>query len=68
MEIVLKNLKKKDLPVFESLAKSLGFEITKKEEKPYNAEFVKEILAAEQSIKDGKGVRMTMEELRELCK
>ena len=68
MEITLKNVKKKDLPVFESLAKSLGFEITKKEDKPYNPEFVKEILEAEQSIKDGKGVRMTMEELRELCK
>ena len=50
-----------------SLAKSLGFEIVK-EEKPYNPEFVKEILEAEQSIRDGKGVRMTMEELKELCK
>lgn len=68
MEILLKNVKKKDLPVFKSLAKSLGFEIAEKEEKPYNPEFVKEILEAEQSIKDGKGIRMTMEELKELCK
>lgn len=68
MDIVLKNVKKKDLPIFKSLAKSLGFEIAEKVEKPYNPEFVKEILEAEQSIKDGKGVRMTMEELRELCK
>ena len=63
MEITLKNVKKKDLPVFESLAKSLGFEITKKEEKPYNPEFVKEILEAEQSIKDGKGVSIKTEDL-----
>ena len=68
MDIILKNVKKKDFPVFKSLAKSLGFEIVEKTEKPYNPEFVKEILEAEQSIKDGKGVRMTMEELRELCK
>ena len=68
MDIVLKNVKKKDLPIFKSLAKSLGFEIAEKVEKPYNPEFVKEILEAEQSIKDGKGVRMTMEELRELYK
>jgi len=68
MEITLKNVKKKDLPVFESLAKSLGFKIAKKEDKPYNPEFVKEILEAEQSIRDGKGFRMTMEELKELCK
>ncbi len=67
MEIVLKNVKKKDLPVLKSLAKSLGFEIEKKE-KPYNPEFVKEILEAERSIKEGRGVRMTMEELKELCK
>ena len=67
MELVLKNVKKKDFPLIKSLAKSLGFEIVK-EEKPYNPEFVKEILEAEQSIKDGKGIRMTMEELKELCK
>ncbi|WP_396177308.1 DUF2683 family protein [Flavobacterium sp.] len=68
MEITLKNVKKKDLPVFKSLAKSLGFEIAEKVEKPYNPEFVKEILDAERSIKEGRGVRMTMEELKELCK
>ena len=67
MELVLKNVKKKDFPLIKSLAKSLGFEIVK-EEKPYNPEFVKEILEAEQSIKDGKGIRMTMEELKELGK
>ncbi len=62
MDIVLKNVKKKDFPVLKTLAKSLGFEI-EKEEKPYNPEFVKEILDAEQSIKDGKGVRIKLEDL-----
>jgi hypothetical protein len=68
MEIVLKNVKKKDYPVLKSLSKALGFEIVQNKEKPYNPEFVKEILDAEQSIRDGKGVRMTIDELRELCK
>ncbi|GEL10272.1 hypothetical protein SAMN05192550_0699 [Flavobacterium glycines] len=68
MDIVLKNVKKKDFPVLKSLAKSLGFEITIEDEKPYNEEFVKEILEAEKSIKEGRGIRMTMEELKELCK
>lgn len=68
MELILKNVKKKDFPLLKKLAKSLGFEIVEKIEKPYNPEFVKEILEAEQSIKDGKGVKMTMEELRDLCK
>ena len=63
MELILKNVKKKDFPVLKSLAKSLGFEIIQKEEKPYNSEFVKEILDAEQSIKDGKGVRIKLEDL-----
>lgn len=63
MDIVLKNVKKKDFPVLKSLAKSLGFEITIEEEKPYNPEFVKEILEAEQSIKEGKGVKIKLEDL-----
>lgn len=63
MELILKNVKKKDFPVLKSLAKSLGFEIVQEVEKPYNPEFVKEILEAEQSIKEGKGVRIKIEDL-----
>ena len=63
MDITLKNVKKKDFPVVQSLAKSLGFEIVEENEKPYNQEFVKEILDAEQSIKDGKGVKIKLEDL-----
>jgi len=62
MDILLKNVKKKDFPVLKTLAKSLGFEIIE-EEKPYNPEFVKEILEAEQSIKEGKGVKIKLEDL-----
>jgi len=68
MELVLKNVKKRDLAVFKSLSKALGFEIEKKEDKPYNPEFVKEILEAEKSIKEGRGVRMTIEEIDKLWK
>jgi 3-polyprenyl-4-hydroxybenzoate decarboxylase len=68
MELILKNVKKKDFPVLKSLAKSLGFEIVQEVEKPYNPEFVKEILEAREELKQGKGIRMTMEELKELCK
>ena len=57
MDIILKNVKKKDFPVLKSLAKSLGFEIAIEEEKPYNPEFVKEILEDEQRIKDGKRIK-----------
>jgi hypothetical protein len=67
MDIILKNVKKKDLPVLKSLAKSLGFEI-EKEDKPYNPEFVKEILEAREELKQGKGIKMTLEEIDKLWK
>ncbi len=67
MDIVLKNVKKKDFPVLKSLAKSLGFEI-EKDEKPYNPEFVKEILAARQEMRQGKGITMSLEDIEKLWK
>ena len=67
MELILKNVKKKDLPLLKSLAKTLGFKI-EKENKPYNPEFVKEILEAAKEVREGKGITMTMEELKDLCK
>lgn len=68
MDIVLKNVKKKDFPVLKSLAKALGFEIVEEIDKPYNPEFVKEILEAAKEVREGKGTRITMEELKKLCK
>ncbi len=67
MDIVLKNVKKKDFPVLKSLAKSLGFEIIE-EEKPYNPEFVKEILEAAKEVREGNYVKISMEELDNLWK
>jgi hypothetical protein len=67
MDIVLKNVKKKDFPVLKSLAKSLGFEIVQ-EEKPYNPEFVKEILESAKEVREGKYVKISMEELDNLWK
>lgn len=67
MDVILKNVKKKDFPVIKSLAKSLGFEILE-EEKPYNPEFVKEILDAAKEVREGKYVKISMEELDNLWK
>jgi hypothetical protein len=68
MDIILRNVKKKDFPVLKSLAKSLGFEIIEEQEKPYDPEFVKEILEAREELKQGKGVKMTLEEIDNLWK
>lgn len=63
MDIVLKNVKKKDLAVIKSLAKALGFEITKPEQEPYNPEFVKQILEASEEVKNGGGKRIEIKDL-----
>ena len=68
MDIILKNVKKKDFPVLKSLAKSLGFEIVEENEKPYNPEFVKEILEAREELRQGKGIKMTLEDIDKLWK
>lgn len=66
MDLILKNVNKKDFPVIKSLAKSLGFEIIEEVEKPYNPEFVKEILQGEKDIVEGRGIKMTVEDLNDL--
>ncbi|MGG7035608.1 MAG: DUF2683 family protein [Flavobacterium sp.] len=68
MDLVLRNVKKKDFPVLKSLAKALGFEIVEKTETTYNPEFVKEILEAEKDIAEGRGIKITKEELDDLWK
>ncbi len=54
------------------VAKALGISVksstkrTKgkaKEEKPYNPEFVAEILQSEKDIADGKGIRITLDDI-----
>ncbi|KAF2336292.1 DUF2683 family protein [Flavobacterium daemonense] len=67
MNLTLKNVKKKDLPVLKALAKRLGFEI-EEQEKPYNSEFVKEILQGQKDIEEGRGIKMTKEDLDNLWK
>ncbi|WP_276379055.1 DUF2683 family protein [Flavobacterium sp. H4147] len=67
MNLTLKNVKKKDLPVLKALAKRLGFEI-EKIEKPYNPEFVKEILQGQKDIEEGRGIKMTIEDIDKLWK
>jgi len=65
MNLTLKNVKKKDLPVLKALAKRLGFEI-EVVKKPYNPEFVQEILQGQKDIKEGRGIKMTIEEIHKL--
>jgi hypothetical protein len=39
-----------------------------KKKKPYNPEFVKEILESAKEVREGKGIKMTIEEIDALCK
>ena len=67
MNLMLKNVKKKDLPLLKALAKRLGFEI-EVQEKPYNPEFVKEILQGQKDIEEGRGIKMNIEDIDKLWK
>lgn len=63
MELILKNVQKKHLPLINELAKMLKVEIETKKDSPYNQEFVSQILQAEKDIRDGKGVKIPTEDL-----
>jgi len=63
MELILKNVQKKHLPLIQELAKMLKVEIEAKKDSPYNPEFVSQILQAEEDIKAGKGVKIATKDL-----
>jgi hypothetical protein len=41
---------------------------SKETESPYNPEFVAMVKQGKEDIKNGKGIKMTLNELKELCK
>ena len=47
-------------------ALNIKFEISK--ESPYNPDFVKKVLQGKKDIEQGKGITLSMNELKELCK
>ena len=63
MELILKKVQKKHLPLIRELAKMLNVEVEAKEDSPYDTEFVNQILKAEKDIKAGKGVKIATEDL-----
>lgn len=63
MELILKNVQKRHLPLINELAKMLKVEIEMKKSSSYNQEFVSQILHAEKDIRDGKGVKIPTEDL-----
>lgn len=63
MELILKNVQKKHLPLINELAKMLKVEIETKKDSPYDQEFVSQILQAEKDIRGGKGVKISTQDL-----
>jgi hypothetical protein len=49
-------------------ALKIKFEVSKEEKSPYNPEFVAKIKKGQQDIAEGKGVKITLDELKALCK
>jgi hypothetical protein len=46
----------------------IKFEVSKETKSPYNPEFVAKIKRGQQEIAEGKGVKITLDELKALCK
>lgn len=63
MELILKNVQKKHLPLIYEMAKMLKVEVEAQGRSSYNPDFVAEILQAEQDIKEGKGVKIATQDL-----
>lgn len=63
MEIKLKKVQKKHLPLLKELAKSLHIEIEEESISPYNKEFVAKILKGEKELREGKGVTIALKDL-----
>lgn len=66
MDILIKNLQEKHLPLFNELAKLLDFEITEVTKKSnYDLEFVAKIAQGDQYIKAGRTTLLTLDEISE---
>ena len=63
MEIKLKKVQKKHLPLLKELAKSLHIEMEEEVKSPYNKEFVAKILKGDKDLKNGKGVSIALEDI-----
>jgi hypothetical protein len=66
MELILKNVQKKHLALIAELAKTLKIDIEEAkadEQGEYDPEFVKKIQKGDDDLKQGKGVKMNVNEL-----
>ena len=53
----------KELATIEAILKALEIDFDKKKESPYHPEFVEKIKRGEQAFKEGKGVKVDIENL-----
>jgi hypothetical protein len=49
-------------------ALKIKFELSKEEDKPYNPEFVAMIKKGDKEFAEGKGIKMSVADFKELCK
>ena len=66
MELILKNVQKKHLALIAELAKTLKIDIEEAkadEQGEYDPEFVKKIQKGDDDLKQGKGVKMNVNDL-----
>jgi hypothetical protein len=49
-------------------ALKIKFEVSVENKSPYRQEFVDKIIQGDKDFKEGKGIKMSLDELKEICK
>ncbi len=68
MTLTIKTKNKKKIAATKSFLTAMDIKFKDKAEKPYNPEFVEKILQGDVDFKNGKGIKMTIDELNALWK
>ncbi len=63
MDLLLKNVQKEHLSLIAELAKTLHIEIESDPDENYDPAFVRKILKGDQDKKEGKGVKVNVDDL-----
>lgn len=66
--IIIHTENKEQENALKAFAKALKIKFEVSKENPYDPEFVEKILQGDKDIAEGKGIKMTVEEFKALCK
>lgn len=63
MDLIIKNIQEKHLPLITELAKSLDFEVISEIDSPYDLDFVAKIKQGDEDIEAGRTTKITLDDI-----